>query len=154
MTTPMSRERLSRNKPHTIESLLALTEPITESGCWIFHGPLSEMGYARITINYKPIRVHRLMYEHFIGAIPEGLVPDHLCRVRCCVNPWHIEPVTSRINTLRGDGPSARQAQQTHCKRGHEFIPENTYVKRDGARNCRICLRELWKSYRKRRLNR
>jgi hypothetical protein len=78
-------------------------------------------------------------YELAIGPIPEGLTIDHLCRNRGCVNPAHLEAVTNRTNLLRGDGIAALNARKTHCKRGHEFTPENTYVWREGTRACRAC---------------
>jgi HNH endonuclease len=132
-----------RNNANTIEKLLVLTEPVTESGCWIFHGTLDWQGYARITFQGSRKRVHRLFYEHFRGPIYSPLEPDHLCRVHCCVNPWHLELVTSRENTLRGNSVAARNANKTHCIHGHEYTPENTIARKptDGRRRCRICER-------------
>lgn len=127
---------------NTIDTLLALTEPITESGCWIFNGHLDTEGYARVKMMYKDVRVHRVFYEHFIGPIPIGLVPDHLCRIRCCVNPWHLEIVTDRINCLRGNNPMGKNARKTHCLRGHPLAGENMYIDKAGARVCRACRRE------------
>ncbi len=65
-----------------------------------------------------------------VGQIPSGLTLDHLCRVRNCVNPAHLEPVTHRENTLRGDGVTAINARKTSCHRGHPFAGENLYVLR------------------------
>lgn len=62
-------------------------------------------------------------------------------RVRNCVNPAHLEPVTQKVNVLRGEGASARNAAKTHCDYGHELTKDNTYVTPDGRRNCRTCKR-------------
>lgn len=110
--------------------------------CWTWTSWISTSGYGLITIKGKTVTAHRWAYETLVRPIPEGLVIDHLCRNRLCVNPDHLEPVTNRENIMRGEGVAARRAQQTHCMRGHEFTPENTYVYRDGrARKCRACER-------------
>lgn len=113
------------------------------NGCWHWMGERGRNGYgvARTAGAYF---AHRLAYELLVGPIPEGLVIDHLCRVRHCVNPAHLEPVTSGENTLRGETVAAANARKTHCDRGHEFTPENTYWKRDRAgqprwRECKAC---------------
>jgi hypothetical protein len=77
----------------------------------------------------------------YVGKIPEGLQIDHLCRVRECANPAHLEAVTCRENLLRGDTVTAHNANKTHCVNGHEYTPENTAITRDGCRRCRICHR-------------
>lgn len=113
-----------------------------ESGCWEWTGSRS-VGYGRLHIAGKSELAHRFAYEHYIGPIPEGLVIDHLCRVRHCVNPAHMEVVTQTENKLRGTGSPAVNAKKTHCKRGHPLTPENTYVHpRKGYRVCRQCTRE------------
>jgi hypothetical protein len=108
--------------------------------CWVATTSLKGDGYARIT-DARGVRIlaHRWTYEQFVGPIPDGLQIDHLCRVRHCVNPDHLEPVTSRENTMRGTNFSAQKARQTHCIRGHEFTPENTRINRAGNRQCRAC---------------
>jgi hypothetical protein len=109
--------------------------------CWPWTGYRNPAGYGDFWSikNGKDVslRAHRVSYELLVGPIPEGLVIDHLCRVRHCVNPSHLEPVTVRENTLRGDTP----AKRTHCIHGHEFTPENIIRRpsRPNARDCRTC---------------
>jgi hypothetical protein len=114
----------------------------TEDHCWTWRGHIFSNGYGGFIADGRQSLAHRLSYEHFVGPIPDGLVLDHLCRNRACVRPDHLQPVAMRENLLRGSGPSALRAAQTHCIRGHEFIPENTYRRRRGGRDCRICMRE------------
>ena len=111
--------------------------------CWLWTGKL-EHGYGRLHLRSGRPGAHRFAYELLVGPIPENLQIDHLCRNRACVNPAHLEPVTSRTNTLRGTGPTAQFARLDRCRLGHPFDLFNTYVKPDGARICRICRRE-WK---------
>lgn len=110
-------------------------------GCWQFTGRLNPDGYSRVHLGRgKPgVQGHRLAYEVLMGPVPDGLDLDHLCRNRGCVNPAHLEPVTRQVNLLRGQTITASKAQQTHCIHGHAFTPENTYIKRNGTRQCRAC---------------
>src|SRR5262249_49353562 len=80
------------------ERIEAKIIPEPNSGCFLWTGKLDVRGYARIWHNRGDHIAHRLYYELKKGPIPEGLVLDHLCRVRCCVNPDHLEPVTNREN--------------------------------------------------------
>lgn len=70
--------------------------------CWIWQKLLTPDGYARISVHRNNRRAHRVYYEHYVGPIPEGKQIDHLCRVRACVNPWHLEPVPPAANVRRG----------------------------------------------------
>jgi hypothetical protein len=118
-----------------------LTQPCPMSGCWLF---VSERrtgyGYGSIRFRGVTVTAHRLSYELLIGPIPIGLQIDHLCRVQCCVNPAHLEPVTSRENTLRSTGLAAQEIQRNACRQGHEYTAENTYMN-NGSRVCRECTR-------------
>lgn len=80
---------------------------------------------------------HRLVYEFYNGPVPADLVMDHLCRVRCCVNPEHQQPVTEQINILRGTGASARNAKKLTCDNGH--LLDDAYVVVGHGRKCRVC---------------
>jgi hypothetical protein len=115
-------------------------------GCWIWLGNLREDGYGVIKRDGQTKGVHRLMYERHVGPIPEGLEIDHLCRVRSCVNPEHLEPVTHLENMRR------RYELITECLHGHSLIdPANVYVTKKGKRECRTCGCRRSKEYRDRR---
>jgi len=123
-----------------------------EGGCWIWTGKQqsqSRGGYGRIRHDGRTLAAHRVSYEAFIEPIPTGLQIDHLCRNTRCVNPYHLEPVTARENTLRGDTLPAMRAAVTHCPRGHAYDEENTYVWR-GMRFCKECKRAEIRTRRKR----
>lgn len=111
-------------------------------GCWIWTGARNPepRPYGQVGWEGRVLKAHRVVYELLVGPIPEGLHLDHLCRRPPCVNPLHLEPVTNRENCLRGEGPFAQRARQTHCAHGHEFTPENTHV-RVTSRICRTCVR-------------
>jgi len=108
--------------------------------CWSWTGATNGDGYGYMTRNGRTAYAHRVSYEFAIGPIPEGLQLDHLCRVRNCVNPAHLEAVTSAENTLRGNGACARNARKTHCKHGHEFTDDNIAWSKKG-RACLTCKR-------------
>lgn len=109
--------------------------------CWLFTRSLGRDGYGKIAIQGRHHKAHRVSYEWEYGPIPEGLEPDHLCRVHACVRPSHLEAVTHRENTLRGIAPAAVHARKTHCPQGHAYDHENT-SRYHGGRRCRRCHRE------------
>lgn len=97
---------------------------------------------------------HRVAYELVVGPIPDGLQLDHLCKVRKCVNPAHLEAVTCGENIRRGDtGKAAAEVQssKTHCPQGHPYSGDNLahYRGRHGRRYraCRICRREAMRRF-------
>lgn len=111
--------------------------------CWLWTAHKIPSGYGVFNIRppdgrwpYGHIGAHRFSYELVHGPIPKGFTLDHLCRNPGCVNPEHLEAVTSRENTIRGEGPSAVNHRKTHCLRGHEF---NRIDKKTGQRICRTC---------------
>ena len=110
-----------------------------EDGCWIWQAGKTSWGYGTFSLNSRSLPAHRASYEHFVGPIPKGLHVDHLCEVRACVNPAHLEPVTIKENVRRA---SKGHAAKTHCPRGHEYDEANTYLWR-GNRVCRTCRYEL-----------
>lgn len=124
------------------------------SGCWNWTGALRK-GYASFRVGShldgtrKTVYAHRFVWEQIHGPIPQELQIDHLCRNPRCVNPEHMELVTARANTLRGNTITANNLKKTHCHRGHEFTPENTYTFR-GMRHCRACQRINLRQYRER----
>lgn len=122
-----------------------------EQGCWLWQGHINpQTGYGTREVRGKAWRAHRFSYVHFVGEIPDGLVLDHLCRVRHCVNPDHLEPVTPQENVARGlaglglhvpnvmrgcgrHGFSDGRVYEWHTKKG----------KRRRQWQCRVCMREV-----------
>lgn len=70
--------------------------------CWLWTGSLDWSGYGHFWRSGTLMLAHRWAYEHFTGEVPKGYQIDHLCRVRHCVNPSHLEAVTPSINVQRG----------------------------------------------------
>lgn len=129
-----------RSRP-VLERLMEKTEP-GENGCLVFTGAHTAT-YGQIWWNRAQHLAHRVAYALLVGPIPEGMVIDHLCSNRSCVNPEHLEPVTQDENVRRSGTPMAtRQLAKTHCTRGHPYDEANTYVvPKSGHRQCRTCNR-------------
>lgn len=120
-----------------MENLLQLQEK-----CWLWARAIDANGYGVIgwSENRKPKRfyVHRVVYDSLVGPIPEGLQLDHLCRVRHCINPSHLEPVTCLINTKRGANPKMVAHKNGTCVKGHD--KSNFYIRKNGkTAYCKIC---------------
>lgn len=125
-----------------------VSKPDGDDGCWLVERNHNNMGYAQMWGTGGQEFCHRVSYKLFVGPIPEGKVLDHLCRVRHCCNPAHLQAVTQQQNVEREDfTPSIeasrrRSAAITHCKHGHPYDEANTlYQKgRNGMqRTCRTC---------------
>lgn len=133
---------------------LYIPEPNT--GCWLWLGNVSGRGYGRIQAGGKSRAAHRVAYEEATGTkIPFGMLCDHKCRNRLCVNPGHLRIVTNKINTLENSvAPTAINKLKTHCVNGHEFTMHNTRLRvRNGSerRECRTCQLMHDRAYKKRR---
>jgi hypothetical protein len=121
--------------------------------CWEWTRALA-VGYGKCWDGDKPMLAHRWAYEHLIGPIPEGLVLDHLCRNRRCVNPDHLRVVTRKVNNLAGYSAHAQNARVRACPQGHEYTPQNTSMEPSAhgqKRRCRECAREKIRQLRQRR---
>jgi hypothetical protein len=122
--------------------------------CWPWTGSRNWLGYGRAKVRGRHSNAHRIAYLLAGRPIPAGFQVDHLCRVRACCNPQHLEAVPARENVLRGEAPSAQNASKTHCSRGHSFEGSNLVVtksKNQRYRECRTCQRERVRRYRARR---
>lgn len=140
------------NEQDRFESFIAY-EPNT--GCWLWTGCLNKPnGYGLFSRTGKARQVaHVYSYELHVGRVPEGLELDHRCRMRCCVNPTHLEPVTHKVNVLRGDTFQAKNARKTRCPAGHEYAGSNLFeqMTRKGLqRICRACKRVHQRAYKAR----
>lgn len=115
------------------------------SGCWLWMAYCNENGYGQFFYNGRQGLAHRASYELYVGPIPDGLTLDHLCRVRCCVNPQHLEPVAQSVNMERGEIVLRRKLQNltvTHCPQGHPYGGKNLSVGVNGERSCKTCKRD------------
>lgn len=108
---------------------------VTDSGCWEWPGARLPSGYGSVRFDGRARVVHRVIWEHVNGPIPEGLQIDHLCRNRACCNPDHLEAVSQRTNLLRGMGFSGLNSRKNQCPRGHPY----DLIESDGSRECSEC---------------
>lgn len=137
----------------------AMISEVPEAGCWIWLGGLDRDGYGKTKVSGRSLRAPRLFYEIHRGPIPGGLELDHLCRTPLCVNPWHLEPVTTAENIRRAVPFRARLSREVNdlrrqrlrhrysvskenCSKGHAYNEANTRRRPNGTRVCRTCHRE------------
>jgi hypothetical protein len=124
----------------------AIPEP--NSGCWLWTGSIDRDGYGK----FRGALAHRLSFQAFKGTPPNNLTLDHLCRVTSCINPDHLEPVSHKINVLRGMSFSAENARRISCIHGHPFSGDNLYIKSTGKRCCRACWRRRAAAFKARKI--
>lgn len=134
-----------RKNTRTVDPLVRFWASIHKTDtCWLWIGYVTKEGYGLFWNGTQQVLAHRFAYELLVGPIPKGLEIDHVrawgCTNRHCVRPDHLEPVTHAENLLRGDAPAAQNLRKTHCVNGHEFTPENTFVRPSGRRTCLACL--------------
>ena len=120
-----------------VERVVRAIERDPESGCWTWTRSTNGVGYGMFFLRGQRHYAHRFTYAQVAGPIPPGFVIDHLCRNTLCCNPEHLEAVTHLENVRRSPLIGAK----THCKAGHAFDDENTYITPAGARACRACRR-------------
>lgn len=132
-------ERWDRGSP--VARILARVK-VSDGGCWECGYAKDTSGYPQVSVASKMLLTHRVVFEAVKGPIAPSLQIDHLCRNRICCNPDHLEAVTSRENTMRGDTIPARNAAATACPHGHPRTPENTFPsdsKPGRQKRCRTC---------------
>lgn len=121
------------------------------TGCWLWTAALNAYGYGHFGVGTSsrdaPVRAHRFAYEQLVGPIPSDREIDHLCRVRHCVRPEHLDLVTTRTNLLRGRSFAAVNAHKTHCVNGHSLKDQDNVYAWRGRRKCRTCHREADRRY-------
>lgn len=134
--------RATEQTPLWIRIVLAVSRD--ENGCWNWQAVRDRKGYAQISVRGRTSIGHRVAFEQFRDPLTEGLELDHLCRNTSCVNPWHLEEVTTAENHRR------RAEAITRCRNGHPYDEANTYIRPNGERDCRACIRARVIAYRQR----
>lgn len=109
-----------------------LARCVEDGDCWVWQGPVNRKGYGSVMCPDRRVRpIHRVTYMALVGPIPDGLTLDHTCRNKRCVNPWHLEPVPSAVNTKRAQ---PYRKLKTHCPHNHPYI-----VTPSGRKRCMEC---------------
>lgn len=133
------------------KKMFARTEVIPWSGCWIYMGGVTKLGYGQVYDGGCRVYAHRLSYRLANGEIPHGLNVLHSCDVPCCVNPLHLRLGTQSDNVRDAYNRNRRQptkgpSAKTHCPAGHPYDEANTSFRPNGHRRCRTCHREQERS--------
>lgn len=138
----------SLGKPSTtITRLLYKIQVDPDTGCWIWQGSKSRIGYGMIIVNKRTTSPHRVSYQYFIGEIPDGKEVHHKCYVRSCCNPLHLDVVSHRENLIDA---FLDVRTSDSCQNGHPYTEGNTRIGKRGNRTCRACGREVARRFRER----
>lgn len=129
----------------TLVQAIETNVQVDELGCWLWARRVDRCGYGLLKYRDRTANAHIFAYEAWYGPVPEGLELDHLCRVRHCVNPGHLEPVTHVENMRR-----AVVVRDT-CGNGHPRTEENVRIRANGTRRCLPCHRAFNAAARARR---
>lgn len=136
-----------------LDRLWSKVEP-QNPGCWIWTGTINSGGYGVFRTGGQSapyLGAHRVVWQELVGPIPEGLELDHLCKVRHCVNPDHLEPVTPAVNQARSASFSSLNRRKEACRHGHPLSGDNLYVTPKGFRQCRTCRKVAQERHRRKR---
>ena len=119
-----------------------------DGDCWLWTASINASGYGSFSRGRVTCLAHRASYELFVGPIPDNREIDHLCAVRHCVNPAHLEVVTRAENVQRTARRAAvANADATHCAAGHQLTADNVLQSAQGTRACRSCRRQYHTEY-------
>ncbi len=133
---PMSKDLVSQLMKH-------VQVGSGDSPCWCWVGAMDGNGYGSVRVRGQTCKAHRVAFCAHRRSIPEGMDLDHLCRNRACINPEHLEPVTRRTNTLRGNHQNVVIRRTGICKNGHDMNMTGRYYRRNGrGSQCAECSRE------------
>ena len=139
----------------TVQRFWSKVQTADPGECWLWTPRAGTGGYGQLYVAGKMRLAHRVAYEIAHGPIPSGLVVDHKCDIRNCVNPKHLKATTQRANIHRArawEAGAQAQRAKTHCPHGHEYAGDNLALRRDGSRDCRACNRRRAAEQRKRYL--
>lgn len=144
----MIARRSPRGAIRSIDDIWERATPEPNSGCWLWDGHINQNGYGVAWFGGRNLIASRVAFVLANGPIDDILQVDHLCRVRCCVNPMHLEAVTGSVNIRRSELPRLLGERNRHdaearvtCKQGHPYTAENTSLNSGGHRYCRACHR-------------
>lgn len=140
-------ERSYMTPTSLLSKIEAMSIPVPMSGCWVWLANTTQDGYASMWWQGITRRAHRAIYEEVKGPIPAGLHIDHICRVRCCVNPDHLRAVSPQFNVLVGETVTAKNAARRACVAGHKLAGDNLLLVAGGRRQCRECGRRRAREY-------
>lgn len=135
---PLKKTRLGTGERGTVsERFWSIIEDSGRVECWPWPLKTTVYGYGRMGINGRNVPAHRVSYELAFGPIPDNFEVHHKCENKVCVNPAHLAAMPVAEHRALGWG-------RTHCPRGHEYTPENTYIDPKGVKVCRICRRTYY----------